>query len=138
MIILVICIQVAAKIIGEVQALIIFPVMPYAVLGISYMFWFGAAFYLFSSGQIVQNNCSSNCCAYDLVSKRVHEMREKSVNGVKLNISKTDLAIEKDGGGGCVIDCGALATLLVKPSFDTVHTALADQKTEETHHSQVE
>ncbi|KAB5534646.1 hypothetical protein DKX38_017732 [Salix brachista] len=62
----------------------------------------------------------------------------KSVNGVKLNISKTDLAIEKDGGGGCVIDCGALATLLVKPSFDTVHTALADQKTEETHHSQVE
>ncbi|KAB5565087.1 hypothetical protein DKX38_005141 [Salix brachista] len=62
----------------------------------------------------------------------------KSVNGVKLNISKTDLAIEKDGGGGCVIDCGALAALLVKPSFDTVHTALADQKTEETHHSQFE
>ncbi|KAJ6293078.1 hypothetical protein OIU78_025119, partial [Salix suchowensis] len=64
--------KVAAKIIGEVQALIIFPVMPYAILGIFYMFWFGAAFYLFSSGQIIQNNCSSNCCAYDLASKRVN------------------------------------------------------------------
>ncbi|KAG6755295.1 hypothetical protein POTOM_041114 [Populus tomentosa] len=64
--------QVAAKVIGEVQALIIFPVMPYAILGIFYMFWFAAAFYLFSSGQIVQNNCNSNCCAYDLVSKRVN------------------------------------------------------------------
>ncbi|KAL3599693.1 hypothetical protein D5086_007611 [Populus alba] len=50
-----------------------------------------------------------------------------NVNGVKLNISKTDLAIEEDGGGGCVIDCGALApTLLVKPIFDTLHTAMAD------------
>ncbi|XP_061982181.1 uncharacterized protein LOC133702017 [Populus nigra] len=49
-----------------------------------------------------------------------------NVNGVELNISKTDLAIEKDGGGGCVIDCGTLATLLVKPIFDTLHTALAD------------
>ncbi|KAF9686423.1 hypothetical protein SADUNF_Sadunf03G0157000 [Salix dunnii] len=49
-----------------------------------------------------------------------------SVDGVKLNISKTDLAIEKDDGGGCVIDSSTLATLLVKPSFDTVHTALAD------------
>ncbi|KAG6783388.1 hypothetical protein POTOM_012835 [Populus tomentosa] len=50
-----------------------------------------------------------------------------NVNGVKLNISKTDLAIEEDGGGGCVKDCGALApTLLVKPIFDTLHTAMAD------------
>jgi hypothetical protein len=40
--------------------------------------------------------------------------------------STSDLAIEKDGGGGCVIDCGTLATLLVKPIFDTLHTALAD------------
>ncbi|KAL9386327.1 hypothetical protein Peur_019451 [Populus x canadensis] len=49
-----------------------------------------------------------------------------NINGVELNISKTDLAIEKDGGGGCVIDCGTLATMLVKPIFDTLHTALAD------------
>jgi hypothetical protein len=40
--------------------------------------------------------------------------------------STSDLAIEKDGGGGCVIDCGTLATLLVKPIFDTLHTALTD------------
>ncbi|CAI0438968.1 unnamed protein product [Linum tenue] len=65
--------KVAAKVIGEVQALIIFPVIPYAMLAIFYMFWFAAALYLFSSGQIIQNNCdNSNCCAYDLVSKRVN------------------------------------------------------------------
>ncbi|KAG8637127.1 choline transporter protein 1 isoform X2 [Manihot esculenta] len=64
--------KVAAKVIGEVQALIIFPVVPYAVLAIFYTFWFSAAFHLFSSGQIVQNDCNSNCCAYDLGSKRVN------------------------------------------------------------------
>ncbi|CAK7327602.1 unnamed protein product [Dovyalis caffra] len=64
--------KVAAKVIGEVQALIIFPVIPYAILGIFYMFWFSAAFHLFSSGQIVQNDCNSNCCAYDLASKRMN------------------------------------------------------------------
>ncbi|KAK6230529.1 hypothetical protein QUC31_002047 [Theobroma cacao] len=64
--------KVAAKVIGEVQALIIFPIMPYAVLAIFYMFWISAALHLFSSGQVVQNNCNSNCCAYDLVSKKVN------------------------------------------------------------------
>lgn len=64
--------QVAAKVIGEVQALIIFPIIPYASLAIFYMFWFSAAFHLFSSGEILQNNCSDNCCTYDLVSKRVN------------------------------------------------------------------
>lgn len=63
--------KVAAKVIGEVQALIIFPVIPYAVLAIFYMFWFSAALNLFSSGRVIQNNCSSNCCAYDLKSKKV-------------------------------------------------------------------
>ncbi|XP_040985730.1 choline transporter protein 1 [Juglans microcarpa x Juglans regia] len=64
--------RVAAKVIGEVQALIIFPIMPYTILAIFYMFWFSAALHLFSSGQVVQNNCNTNCCAYDLVSKRVN------------------------------------------------------------------
>ena len=49
-----------------------------------------------------------------------------SVNGVKLNITKTDLAVRKDGSRGCIIDAGTLATLLVKPIFDTLHTALAN------------
>ncbi|KAJ6428089.1 hypothetical protein OIU84_023497 [Salix udensis] len=49
-----------------------------------------------------------------------------SVNGVKLNITKTDLAVRKDGSRGCSIDAGTLATLLVKPVFDTLHAALAD------------
>lgn len=66
------CVQVAAKVIGEVQALIIFPVIPYAILAIFYMLWLSAALHLFSSGQVVQNNCNSNCCAYDLASKRVN------------------------------------------------------------------
>ncbi|PIA27012.1 hypothetical protein AQUCO_08400049v1 [Aquilegia coerulea] len=64
--------KVAAKVIGEVQALIIFPVIPYILLAIIYMFWFSATMYLFSSGQILQNDCKSNCCAYDLGSKRVN------------------------------------------------------------------
>nr|DAD22915.1 TPA_asm: hypothetical protein HUJ06_024378 [Nelumbo nucifera] len=64
--------KVAAKVIGEVQALITFPIIPYVILAIFYMFWFSAALHMFSSGQILQNDCSSNCCAYDLVSKRVN------------------------------------------------------------------
>ncbi|XWS52048.1 hypothetical protein CRYUN_Cryun11dG0033800 [Craigia yunnanensis] len=64
--------KVAAKVIGEVQALIIFPVLPYAILAIFYMFWISAGLHLFSSGQVVQNNCNTNCCAYDLVSKKVN------------------------------------------------------------------
>ncbi|KAL3508656.1 hypothetical protein ACH5RR_028057 [Cinchona calisaya] len=63
--------KVAAKVVGEVQALIIFPVIPYVVLANFRMFWFSATLSLFSSGRVVQNNCSSNCCAYDLESKRV-------------------------------------------------------------------
>lgn len=42
------------------------------MLAIFYMFWISSALHLFSSGQVVQNNCNSNCCAYDLVSKRVN------------------------------------------------------------------
>ncbi|KAI4333690.1 hypothetical protein L6164_018464 [Bauhinia variegata] len=64
--------KVAAKVIGEVQALIIFPLIPYGILAVFYMFWISAALYLFSSGEVVQNNCNSNCCAYDLLAKRVN------------------------------------------------------------------
>ncbi|MED6108155.1 Choline transporter protein 1, variant 2 [Stylosanthes scabra] len=64
--------KVAAKVVREVQALIIFPIIPYAILAVFYMFWISAALHLFSSGRIVQNNCSSNCCTYDLVAKRVN------------------------------------------------------------------
>ncbi|KAL8166201.1 hypothetical protein V2J09_007700 [Rumex salicifolius] len=63
--------KVAAKVIGEAQALMIFPIIPYTFLAVFYMFWLSAALYLFSSGEVRQNYCSSNCCAYDLSSKRV-------------------------------------------------------------------
>ncbi|GFZ15490.1 plasma-membrane choline transporter family protein [Actinidia rufa] len=63
--------KVAAKVIGEVRALIIFPVIPYLILAIFYMFWLSAALYLFSSGQVLENECNSNCCAYELGLKRV-------------------------------------------------------------------
>ncbi|CAA0808497.1 Plasma-membrane choline transporter family protein [Striga hermonthica] len=58
--------KVAAKVIGELQALIIFPIIPYTILAIFYMFWLSAALHLFSSGTVVQNDCSANCCAFDL------------------------------------------------------------------------
>ncbi|KMZ56970.1 Choline transporter like family [Zostera marina] len=67
--------KVAAKVIGEVQALIIFPVLPYTVLLIFYMFWFSALLHLFSSGQIIKNDCNvanANCCYYDLKSNKVN------------------------------------------------------------------
>lgn len=64
--------KVSAKVIGEAQALIVFPVIPYCLLAIFYMLWFSAALYLFSSGDILQNTCKSNCCAYELVSRRVN------------------------------------------------------------------
>ncbi|CAH9122626.1 unnamed protein product [Cuscuta epithymum] len=63
--------KVAAKVIGELHALIMFPIIPYSILAIFYMFWFSAALYLFSSGRVVQNDCTTNCCAYDLKAKRV-------------------------------------------------------------------
>ncbi|XP_073274063.1 choline transporter protein 1 [Primulina huaijiensis] len=63
--------KVAAKVIGEVQALIFFPVIPYAILAVFYMFWLSAALHLFSSGSIIQNDCDANCCAYDLKAKRL-------------------------------------------------------------------
>ncbi|KAL9669061.1 hypothetical protein QQ045_006602 [Rhodiola kirilowii] len=63
--------KVAAKVIGEVNALIIFPVIPYLILAVFYMIWLSAAMHLFSSGEIRQNYCDSNCCAYNLASKRV-------------------------------------------------------------------
>lgn len=63
--------KVASKVIGEVQALIIFPIVPYLLLAVFYMIWFSATLHLFSSGDVEQNACSSNCCTYDLGSNRV-------------------------------------------------------------------
>lgn len=68
---LLLLLQVASKVIGEVRALIIFPVIPYTILAIFYMFWFSAALNLFSSGQVLENNCDSNCCVHELGLKRV-------------------------------------------------------------------
>ncbi|CAA7390987.1 unnamed protein product [Spirodela intermedia] len=64
--------KVAAKVIGEVQALIIFPTLPYVILVIFFMFWASAALHLFSSGQIIRNECNVNCCSYNLKSNRVN------------------------------------------------------------------
>ncbi|MFS8015247.1 putative choline transporter [Helianthus anomalus] len=64
--------KVASKIIGEVRALIIFPIMPYALLAIFYMIWISATLYLLSSGEVVRDRCNANCCAYDLRSKQVN------------------------------------------------------------------
>ncbi|CAL9104334.1 unnamed protein product [Musa textilis] len=64
--------KVAAKVIGEVQALIIFPILPYVILAVFYMFWFSAALHLFSSGQILRNDCGGNCCSFDLKSNKIN------------------------------------------------------------------
>ncbi|KAK9064247.1 hypothetical protein SSX86_015627 [Deinandra increscens subsp. villosa] len=64
--------KVASKIIGEVKALIVFPIMPYALLAIFYMIWISATLYLFSSGEVIRDRCNANCCAYDLQLKHVN------------------------------------------------------------------
>ncbi|XP_058750620.1 choline transporter protein 1-like [Vicia villosa] len=63
--------KVAAKVIGEVQALIVFPIIPYGILAVFYMLWISVFLHLFSSGQVVQNDCQANCCSYNLIEKRV-------------------------------------------------------------------
>ncbi|XP_073156048.1 choline transporter protein 1-like [Henckelia pumila] len=63
--------KVAAKVIGDIRTLIHFPIIPYAILAIFYMFWLSAALHLFSSGSVVQNDCEANCCAYDLKEKKL-------------------------------------------------------------------
>jgi len=63
--------KVAANAIGAIRTMIIFPIFPYVILGIFYMYWVGAALYLLSSGEIRQNDCNGDCCAYDLVSNKV-------------------------------------------------------------------
>ncbi|KAK9152733.1 hypothetical protein Sjap_000213 [Stephania japonica] len=63
---------VAAKVIAEAQALIVFPVVPYMIVAIFYILWFSVTLQLFSSGQILQNDCKLDCCAYDLGLKRLN------------------------------------------------------------------
>ncbi|CAK7339347.1 unnamed protein product [Dovyalis caffra] len=56
-----------------------------------------------------------------------------SVNGVKLNISKTDFDLKSDGSGGCVLDSGTMVSLLVMPAFDTLHKALESNLSSNPH-----
>lgn len=64
--------KVAANAIGEIRALMVFPIFPFIILAVFYIYWVAAALYLFSAGEIRQNGCDGNCCAYDLVSSKVH------------------------------------------------------------------
>ncbi|XP_057812896.2 choline transporter protein 1 [Cryptomeria japonica] len=63
--------KVASKAIGAIRMMIIFPILPFAILGVFYMYWVGVALYLFSAGEIRQNDCNGNCCAYDLLAGKV-------------------------------------------------------------------
>lgn len=63
--------KVAANAIGEIRALMVFPIFPFIILAVFYIYWVAAALYLFSAGEIHQNGCDGNCCAYDLVSSKV-------------------------------------------------------------------
>eukprot|EP00253_Pinus_taeda_P029308 PITA_29308 len=49
----------------------VFPIFPFIILAVFYIYWVAAALYLFSAGEIRQNGCDGNCCAYDLVSSKV-------------------------------------------------------------------
>lgn len=64
--------KVAANAIGAIQSLMVFPILPFIILAVFYIYWVAAALYLFSAGEIRQNGCHRNCCAYDLVSSKVN------------------------------------------------------------------
>lgn len=63
--------KVAANAIGAIRALMVFPILPFIILAVFYIYWVAAALYLFSAGEIRQNGCDGNCCAYDLVLSKV-------------------------------------------------------------------
>ena len=59
------------KAIGVISTMIIFPIFPFVILAIFYMYWIGATLYILSLGEIHHNDSNGNCCAYDILANKV-------------------------------------------------------------------
>ena len=66
--------QVAAKAIGAIPSLIIYPIIPFLVVSIFLIYWTAGLLYLFSAGNITRNNCNNSCSAYDLALGQVTDV----------------------------------------------------------------
>jgi choline transporter-like protein 2/4/5 len=66
--------QVAAKAIGAIPSLIIYPIIPFLVVSIFLIYWTAGLLYLFSAGNITRNNCNNSCSAYDLTLGQVTDV----------------------------------------------------------------
>jgi len=67
--------QVTVQAIGAVPSLVVYPAIPFIAFGFFFIYWLSALLYLFSAGQIRQNNCTYNSCAsYDLYSQTVTDL----------------------------------------------------------------
>ena len=50
-------------------SLLVFPLIPLAILTVFYIYWVITGLYIFSAGSVKKNDCSGGCCAYDLASQ---------------------------------------------------------------------
>jgi choline transporter-like protein 2/4/5 len=77
--------QVAAKAIGAIPSLIIYPIIPFLVAAAFLIYWLAALLYLASAGSVTQNNCNNSCAAYDLT---LQAISDNSCCGYSLHHSK--------------------------------------------------
>ncbi len=77
--------QVAAKAIGAIPSLIIYPIVPFLVVAVFLIYWLAALLYLASAGSVTQNNCNNSCAAYDLT---LQAISDNSCCGYSLHHSK--------------------------------------------------
>jgi choline transporter-like protein 2/4/5 len=65
--------QVAAKAIGAIPSLVIYPIVPFLILVVFLIYWVTALLYLTSAGSVTQNICNNSCAAYDLTSLSISD-----------------------------------------------------------------
>jgi choline transporter-like protein 2/4/5 len=65
--------QVAAKAIGAIPSLVIYPIVPFLILVVFLIYWVTALLYLTSAGSVTRNNCNNSCAAYDLTSLSISD-----------------------------------------------------------------
>ncbi|KAG0559037.1 hypothetical protein KC19_10G073600 [Ceratodon purpureus] len=73
LIIAVAVIKVAAKAIGAIPSLILYPLVPFLFQSIFLIYWVAGLLYLFSAGDVTRNICNNSCAAYDLTLAQVND-----------------------------------------------------------------
>ncbi|CAM6015869.1 unnamed protein product [Sphagnum balticum] len=66
-------IKVAAKAIGAIPSLVIYPIVPFLILVVFLIYWVTVLLYLTSAGSVTRNNCNNSCAASDLTSLSISD-----------------------------------------------------------------